>query len=225
MQTYKPREVLSQTYNKGVNLIMAVLQESYIRNYAKSYIKKAKQFSSNDSRDSIYKLALLESVENFSGIDTYDIFLSHSFLDKELILGVKLLLEKYNFSVYIDWTEDPQLDRKNVTRRNVELIKERMKNSTSLVYVVTDNSANSKWMPWELGFMDGYTGRVAILPVTNDNKGFKEHEYLNIYPYIDEAGFSKSPGQTLWVNDSTNKNKYSELEKWISSGELKIYNS
>jgi len=201
---------------------MAVLTESYVRNYAKSYIN-TKQFSSHATRDSICKSALIESSENFSGLETYDIFLSHSFLDKELILGLKLLLEKYNFSVYVDWTEDPQLDRKNVTRKNVEIIKERMKTSTSLLYVVTDNSANSKWMPWELGFMDGYTGKVAILPVTNDNEGFKEHEYLNIYPYIDEAGFSKIPGQTLWVNDPTNANKYSKLEEWISSGELELH--
>ncbi|MBQ8680432.1 MAG: hypothetical protein IJ530_11820 [Treponema sp.] len=203
---------------------MAVLQESYVRNYAKSYIK-TKQFSSHATKDSIRKSALIESAENFSGCETYDIFLSHSFLDKELILGLKLLLEKYNFSVYVDWTEDPQLDRKNVTRKNVELIKERMKTSTSLLYVVTDNSANSKWMPWELGFMDGYTGKVAILPVTNDNNGFKEHEYLSIYPYVDEEKIIDSQISTLWVNDPVNVKCYSQLKKWISTGQLKVHNS
>lgn len=203
---------------------MAFLREAYVRQYANKYIN-TKQFSSHATRDSICKSALLESVENFSAIETYDIFLSHSFLDKEIILGVKLLLEKYKFSVYVDWTEDPQLDRKNVTRQSVELIKERMKSSTSLLYVLTNNSANSKWMPWELGFMDGYTGKVALLPITNGIDGFKEHEYLKIYPYVNEEKILKHPNSTLWVNDPTNRNCYSTLKKWLSSGTLILHNS
>lgn len=45
----------------------------------------------------------------------FDIFLSHSIRDSELVLGVKVVLEDAGKSVYIDWIEDPALDRAQVS--------------------------------------------------------------------------------------------------------------
>jgi len=135
---------------------------------------------------------------------SFDVFLSHSTSDAEIILGVKGVLEDYGKTVYVDWLEDPQLDRRNVTAASAEVIRARMRQCKSLVYVHTENSGNSKWMPWELGYFDGFNGAVAILPVTSKSEAsFKGQEYLGIYPYMDEAPSKGSNIQEIWINKGT----------------------
>lgn len=51
----------------------------------------------------------------------YDIFLSHSYLDKIQILALLDLFHEKGFSVYIDWLEDQQLNRSNVNTQMVYL--------------------------------------------------------------------------------------------------------
>ena len=51
---------------------------------------------------------------------TFDIFLSHSSEDATVVAGIKLMLEQESFSVYVDWIEDPQMDRSKVTADTAE---------------------------------------------------------------------------------------------------------
>lgn len=144
---------------------------------------------------------LKEEVAATKAKTSFDIFLSHSTSDAEIILGVKGVLEDYGKTVYVDWLEDPQLDRRNVTAASAEVIRARMRQCRSLVYVHTVNSGDSKWMPWELGYFDGFNGAVAILPVTrNREASFEGQEYLGIYPYMDEAPSKGSSVEEIWVN-------------------------
>lgn len=146
---------------------------------------------------------------------SFDIFLSHSTSDAEIILGVKGVLEDYGKSVYVDWLEDPQLDRRNVTAASAEVIRLRMRQCKSLVYVHTANSGGSKWMPWELGYFDGFNGAVAILPVTKSREAsFKGQEYLGIYPYIDEAPSKGSTVEEIWVNKGSTASR--RWANWIN---------
>jgi hypothetical protein len=138
---------------------------------------------------------------------SFDVFLSHSTSDAELVLGVKAVLEDYGRTVYVDWLEDPQLDRTHVTPATAELIRGRMRQSLSLIYMHTANSSASKWMPWELGYFDGFNGAVAILPVTRTAEyGFKGQEYLGVYPYVDEALVERTQRKEIWINKSSNLN-------------------
>lgn len=159
------------------------------------------QKSYNYERESIYesvdtyaKRLLNQSVKTFSAYKTYDIFLSHSMKDAQGVLEIKKKLESYGMSVYVDWIEDRQLDRSKVTQDNAHIIRERLKNCKSLIYMLTHHSTQSSWVQWELGLGDGQkNGKVAILPVlTGDeiNPNFYKQEYLGLYPYIDYAGSS-----------------------------------
>ena len=65
-------------------------------------------------------------------IHLYDIFLSHSSKDKELIAGLKLILEDLGYSVYVDWNDDA-LDPNDVSLETAKILRERMKQSKSLV--------------------------------------------------------------------------------------------
>src|SRR5437870_1783963 len=97
-------------------------------------------------------LLLTEEAHAFSAAKRYDIFLSHSYDDGELIYGVKKLIEALGLTVYVDWIDDAKLDRSKVTVKTAALLRERMKTCSSLVYAHSANSPQSVWMPWELGY-------------------------------------------------------------------------
>ena len=128
---------------------------------------------------------LTERMEKQASAAGHDIFLSHAFDDKELILGVALTLEDLGCTVYLDWRDDPSLDRKNVNHATAFKLRERMRNSKCLFFATTENTSNSKWMPWELGFKDGHNNRSAILPLQATRRDdYKGQEYLGIYPIL-----------------------------------------
>jgi hypothetical protein len=129
---------------------------------------------------------LRESINAAVVTDTFDIFLSHSIADAEIVLGIKQLLEETGLKVYVDWVEDAQLDRRAVTKETAAALRQRMKQSKSLIYLSSDNSSSSKWMPWELGYFDGFKPDcVAIMPVLDHpTDSFNGQEYLGLYPIV-----------------------------------------
>ena len=136
---------------------------------------------------------LSEQARAFDAALSYDIFLSHSFDDADAIYGVKRMIEALNLRVYVDWIDDPTLDRGKVTVKTAAVLRERMKACSSLVYAHSPNSSNSVWMPWELGYFDGIKPQqVWVLPlVTSDDSEFKGQEYLGLYPPVEKLS---SPG-------------------------------
>ncbi|KAE8437446.1 MULTISPECIES: TIR domain-containing protein [Halomonadaceae] len=172
--------------------------------------EKSKYFFKSESE------ILTESLESFDENKNYNIFLSHSLNDADIILGIKGILEDLQYSVYVDWIEDPFLDRERVNRNTAEALKNRMKSCDSLFYITTENSFHSKWMPWECGFFDGFKGKVAITPVVKKSydNDFKGQEYLGLYPYSVKQK-SKSGRDVLFIfkNNST----YATYDHWVSS--------
>jgi hypothetical protein len=131
---------------------------------------------------------LREQARAFDAALSYDIFLSHSFDDAEVIYGVKRMIEALNLTVYVDWIDDPALDRGKVTVKTAAVLRKRMKACSSLVYAHSVNSSSSVWMPWELGYFDGINPQqVWILPlVANYDSEYKEQEYLGLYPPVEK---------------------------------------
>jgi TIR domain len=148
---------------------------------------------------------------------TFDVFLSHSYLDAPIILGVKTLLEAEGLTVYVDWIEDPQLDRSHVTTRTADFLRTRMRHSASLIFATSESSSQSKWMPWELGYFDGFRpGHVAILPLVQEaSDDFKGQEYLGLYPYIEDI---KWTGGTRGFGISTSRTEARTLSSLVPAG-------
>jgi hypothetical protein len=128
--------------------------------------------------------------------DRFDIFLSHSTIDRDLVVGAKRLIEKRGFTVYVDWIDDPQLDRTAVTARTADSLRVRMRQCGSLFYAHTPNAALSRWCPWELGYFDALDTdrcRVHVLPIVRAGESYAGQEYLDLYETVDLASWRRPP--------------------------------
>jgi hypothetical protein len=144
----------------------------------------------------------------------YDIFLSHSSKDEVEVAGLTLILQDLGYTVYVDWIEDPELNRNRVTKQNAKLLRARMNQCDSLLYAFSDNAATSTWMPWELGYFDGMKGHVAVLPITpTATSDFSGNEYVGLYPYVDISTIQNSKENAIWINESADT--YISFDKWL----------
>jgi hypothetical protein len=184
---------------------MSIYSSTYLKSLAsrKQRIFEQKMFSIKDTPENT----------------VFDIFLSHSFLDKAEVQGLYQELTDFGYSVYVDWIVDPHLDRTNVTKISASLVRERMKYSKSLLLAISTNATFSKWIPWELGYIDGHTNRCAIIPVSKDEtppKSFNGTEYLTLYPFIKKLTLKGTTIDKLWVIESGHA--YSQFDSWFSNG-------
>lgn len=156
---------------------------------------------------------LLENIET----KTFDIFLSHKSEDAKVILGIVEELEQMNYTVYVDWLIDQQLNRNNITKDTSQTLKTRMGQSKSLLFATTKHASDSKWMPWELGYMDGKKDKAAILPVFKDENSstheYKGQEYLGIYPYCIKAPQEDTATEKLWICEKSDI--YVSFDRWL----------
>jgi hypothetical protein len=145
----------------------------------------------------------------------YDVFLSHSSEDADVIAGVKTLLEKEGTSVYVYWADDDQAQR--VTPATAARLRARMQNCRSLIYASSGASANSKWMPWELGYFDGRKPRrVAIFPlVSSSGSSFPGQEYLGLYPYVEDIRWK---GGRRGLGIYTARTSASPIKRFVDEG-------
>ena len=170
-------------------------------------------------RKGLYESAgsiLHKAASEFSQYKTYDIFISHSYSDADEILKLKQMIEEMDFTIYVDWIEDVQLDRSKVNKETAKLLRPRMKQCESLFFVTSVSSPGSRWMPWELGYFDALKQRVAILPIlespTATNK-YKGQEYLGLYPYITKDKPEGGDKPTLWIHED--HNTYVTFSRWL----------
>lgn len=166
---------------------------------------------------------LREKSARFSATDRFDIFLSHSYSDAKLILDLKVFLEKFDLSVYVDWDTDAQLDRTRVNRHTADTLRTRMQQCRGLLYATSDNSRASVWMPWELGYFDARNGRCAILPLMAGKQYGEEYtgqEYLGLYPYVIRA-HTRGGIDTLWVQ--TSATNYVSIQNWLKGQNPQIH--
>ncbi len=164
---------------------------------------------------------ILESASaSFTLEQNFDIFLSHSYSDDKIILGLREELEELGYSVYVDWIIDRQLNRSNVNKETARLLRERMHRCKCLFYATSHNTINSKWMPWELGYFDGINGKVAIMPISElpqTSDQYNGQEYLGLYNYITKNKIENSSAMALWVNESSKS--YTIIDNWIKGGQ------
>ena len=181
------------------------------------FLRNSLQHGIFESYGSNQQQVIYKNNDIFRKHNQFDIFLSHSSLDREEVINLVGLFNNCGYSVYVDWMYDAQLDRSNVTEETAEALRTRMLQSTGLAYLATGNSANSKWCPWELGYFDGksQTSRCCILPVlSNSATSYNGQEYLGLYPYLTYSKYTKKDAYDFWVHEQ-NSSKYIVLSSWL----------
>lgn len=151
---------------------------------------------------------------------TYDIFLSHSSSDKEIVTGIYAILTSNNLEIFVDWIESPQSHRREVSGKNAEWIRKNMNNSKSMLVIDSENAEESKWICWEVGSFDGQnTGPIGILRLNSSSPKASGREFLELYPEIslDQAGtffVNEAPRKRVEFRTTARPNRQ-HLKEWI----------
>ncbi|MBW7942021.1 MAG: toll/interleukin-1 receptor domain-containing protein [Candidatus Kuenenia stuttgartiensis] len=144
------------------------------------------------------------------------VFLSHSSADHESLPAVIKILENHGGRVYID-DGDPRLSGK-VNPNTAEVLRETIGKCSKLVVLVTTNTKDSRWVPWELGLGDGkkFQSSIAIFPVVKDSltESWHEQEYLGLYKRIVWSKF-KGKDKSEWMVWDHNDNTATGLGEWL----------
>lgn len=144
-------------------------------------------------------------------------FLSHSSKDEELVVGAIRVLENHGGKVYVDEI-DPEMPP-YTSEETAQLLKQRIHQTNRFVLLASENSRQSKWVPWELGVADGDKGlgRIALF-LASDNANddnWASWEYLGLYRRIiwgDLQGHKKP----LWLVLDKKRNTATPLREWLA---------
>jgi hypothetical protein len=171
-----------------------------------------------NSRGIAEESVLLES-RGFSKVSSsvrVDVFLAHSSDDKKSLPAVIKFLEGYGVKVYID-KRDPRLP-KRTSKETAEMLKDQIKRSRKFIVLVSENSKDSKWVPWELGISDNEktVQNIALLPLDliQAKPEWPEQEYLGLYHRITNGaldGYAKP----IWMVYNQDDNTAAELGQWL----------
>lgn len=141
----------------------------------------------------------------------YSVFLSHSSKDKPSLKGVIAFLKSFGADVYID-LNDITLPAKPSTE-TAQKLKVQMKKCSKVIVLVSENSRNSKWIPWEVGLadMDKTPKKIALLPKTEyEEAEWPKQEYMGLYNCIIYYG-------GLWYVQDAETGYKTLLETWLKS--------
>jgi len=146
---------------------------------------------------------------------TGHLFLSHSqHDDEEMMWGAVSILEEHGALVYID-ERDRGLDELDPIE-TARHLRTQVTKSSRLVVLFSDQTARSRWIPWELGLGDGNASRsaVATLPFSIDGSegDWGTQHYFAIYPQI--RRLRSDTGLRFVVVDPMTKQRM-PLERWL----------
>lgn len=178
------------------------------------YISRGEFLSFSASMNVQDREILREQVENRSPNGAT--FLSHSSKDKEIVMGATRILTLHGASVYTD-KKDPDLPP-YTSKETAAKLKNRINQSKKFVLLASENSKESKWVPWELGIADGYKNRnqIALFPAVDDPQktAWTSWEYLGLY---DRIVWGKLNGyeKEVWMVWDEVRNVATELSSWL----------
>jgi len=114
------------------------------------------------------------------------VFLSHSHLDRDLIIGFIQEMKEIGLYVYVDWNDGSMPDHTN--RETADKIKKRIIKTDLFMVFATENAMKSRWVPWEIGVADqAKPEKIFVIPVSKDGYGFSGNEYLQLYKRVEIA--------------------------------------
>lgn len=145
------------------------------------------------------------------------VFLSHSSKDHDMLPGVVLVLENHGGRVYVDELDKdlPGMDLHETAERLRTVVRKCQK----FVLFVTQQTKDSKWIPWELGLGDGHSreSNIALFPSAENkyDQSWSEQEYLGLYNRIVWGNFAGKEPE--WLVLDHRQNTAATLRNWLNS--------
>lgn len=125
-------------------------------------------------------------------IEYPEIFISHSHDDTDAVRRIVRRWRSWKLSVYADYL-DPKLSRaKTMTGPLADHLRKKIHESLLFVFVASQQSVGSGWMPWELGLAQGAVGRVHVyLMDSGAERAYATREYMQLYPRFSDENARK----------------------------------
>lgn len=142
----------------------------YVKLRKKFKGKKKRYYTEQSTLNYMRPIDLYKSLKG-KGIhkeNKYDVFISHSSDDKEIVRGIIKYLNNKGMTCYCDWSLDNEfLRRQYVSEYTKEVLKLRMEQSNELFYIETTNSIKSDWVKFELEYFKELNKNIVVI---DDNK-------------------------------------------------------
>ncbi|WP_180062555.1 toll/interleukin-1 receptor domain-containing protein [Acinetobacter sp. YH12120] len=160
----------------------------HLQNLGK-YVKVRKKFKGNkksyhiDSTLPNYSPEELVKFLNSNSVESkkkYDIFISHSYLDKDLVKSTKNALNLKNLSCYYDWTSDQDfLKRTLISDYTKEVLKKRIEQSEIFLLLLTHNviaedKIISEWVEMEIEYAKSLGKKILCINLANVKHKFTD---------------------------------------------------
>lgn len=138
----------------------------------KGFKGKKKSYMLNRVDFNMLPKDLVERIEknDIQNKKVYDVFISHSSLDKKAVQKVKNILNDYNKLVYVDWISDTDFLKRGYISIYTELaLKKRIEQSKSIVFIKTNNSVDnnnnieSYWINLELEYAKKLNKKITYI--------------------------------------------------------------
>ncbi|GIP50030.1 hypothetical protein J53TS2_36210 [Paenibacillus sp. J53TS2] len=197
LQKYKSRKVIeffyklndSERNNQIRDMAFKHLQStgSYVK-LRKHYKGKKKEYMTERSQFFMTPLDLLNRIENnnIQNKKVYDVFISHSYKDSNIIKKLIRAFNKHSLNIYCDWTSDSDfLKRELVSEYTKVILKKRLEQSKNVVFVRTNNSLESEWVKFELDYSKEI-GKT-IFCIDFNSKGSEEEMNYLYYDAVNET--------------------------------------
>lgn len=142
----------------------------------------------------------------------FDVFISHSSADEEMLIPLFRRLNQAGMVAYIDWVNDRErLPREACCAETAAVLGARIRQSRLFLFVVSDESLRSTWCAWELGFAAAI-GMPIYLYYDEQDASAPLPEYLRAYSVIDlsDWGLNVETGGNLHSSERVSCGRMAE---------------
>lgn len=180
LQKYKSGKVLdffyklndSERNNQIRNMAFKHLQVTgnYVK-LRKNFKGKKQNYMTEQTQFFMTPLDLLNGIERntLQNRKIYDVFLSHSYKDSDIVKKLIKAFNKHSMNIYCDWTSDNDfLKRELVSNYTRVVLKKRIEQSKNIVFVRTKNSINSDWVSFELDYSRELKKTIFCIDLIDD---------------------------------------------------------
>ena len=163
----------------------------------KNFDGKKKQYMIEKTEFDMKPFDLLEKIEKdtIQNKKSFDYFISHSFMDNDLVIIIKKHFNKLNYHIYCDWLSDTDfLKRKYAGEYTKIILKKRIEQSKKILFLRTNNVQDemnnyfSEWVQMEIEYAHKLNKEIECIDLKNNSCcEFKIYEDLKLISELREV--------------------------------------